>query len=145
MAMINYEIDIRYLEWKCTKNPDKNCDEAMTRNRIDFYVSNIIRWIILISTICAVISLFCGQYFKSTCLKHQQDKKTQSTNLINIYKFYSDNKQNVDKNDKKKSIFSSSHFLNFWFILELIVLLICPLPHYEYFVEIDYIIKEPNH
>ena len=65
--------------------------------------------------------------------------------MINIYKFYSENKQNMQNNDKKLSIFSSSHFLNFWFILELVVLLVCPLPHYEYFIEIDYIIKEPNH
>jgi hypothetical protein len=99
-------------------------ENAMDDYRLDKRSTNIVRWIILATTILSEICL---------CMRHFYKVK-----WLNNY-FLQDNNNSIyfhyNQSIAGDNIFEHKRVISRGFFFEFLILLICPIPHFDFYVE----------
>ena len=123
LAVANYEIEIN--DYKTALDPEKYKD-AMEDPRNSKDTTNLVRLIILITTILAIVCLIVRHYYKIEWLNKyfQEDQETH------IY--YQYNEVIIGKH--ADNIIERKKMFNKEFFFEILILLICPIPYWDTYV-----------
>jgi hypothetical protein len=123
LAVANYEIDIVNFQTKL--DPDR-IPNAMDDPRNAKDSTNLVRLIILITTILAIVCLIIRHYYKIEWLnKYFQDD--QETHI-----YYQYNEVIIGKG--ADNIIERKRMINKEFFFEIFILMICPIPYWDRYV-----------
>ena len=124
LAVVDYEIraDLDYIKPNPTEYPDPMMDYRNARSS-----TNIVRLIIMITTVLAIGCLCIRQYFKVKWV-NLYFKTDNDTHIYYQYNEVMVGKDDCDSIDEKNHVFDTQ------FILEILFLLICPIPYYDMYI-----------
>ena len=121
LALVNYEIDIA--NDQIPLDPSKYGDNAMLEPRNQKPTTNMFRLIVMITSLLSAGCLIMKHYYKVLWLNEHFHQETDT----HIYVQYQEVLMDTQMHNLKKK----EKFFNSWIVIEVLVLLVCPIPYYD--------------
>jgi len=138
MGITGFEMDVKCMakNLEC-RTPEINGNAMMSVRFMQNHIY-VFRLLIFITSLLGVACLFIRQHYKNEWFRLSKNQGIDSQNIFSFYSIQDQMTGNMkDYNNRRCSKF---------FIFELLILLICPIPFYETYIKINYFVvhKSPT-